>query len=67
MIPGIDPKVDIAFKRVFGSPPWRNLTISLIEAVLQPAPWQRLADLELLNPYTEPITCDDKLSMCSSW
>ena len=63
MIPGIDPKVDIAFKRVFGSPPWRNLTISLIEAVLQPAPWQRLADLELLNPYTEPITCDDKLSI----
>ena len=63
MIPGIDPKVDIAFKRVFGSPPWRHLTIALIDAVLQPAPWQHLVDLELLNPYTELMTLDDKLSI----
>jgi len=30
MIPGIDPKIDIAFKKVFGSEPWRDLTASLI-------------------------------------
>ena len=36
MIPGIDPKVDIAFKKVFGSESWTDLTASLINAVLEP-------------------------------
>jgi len=34
MIPGIDPKVDIAFKRIFGRLEGTDLTISLINAVL---------------------------------
>ena len=38
MIPGIDPKIDIAFKKVFGSEPSRDLTASLINAVLEPPP-----------------------------
>ena len=63
MIPGIDPKIDIAFKKVFGSEPWRDLTASLINAVLEPPPHQRLVDVELLNPYSEKMTLDDKLSI----
>ncbi|MCY2987429.1 MAG: Rpn family recombination-promoting nuclease/putative transposase [Planctomycetota bacterium] len=63
MIPGIDPKIDIAFKKVFGSEPWRDLTASLINAVLEPPPQQRLVDVELLNPYSEKMTLDDKLSI----
>ena len=45
MIPGIDPKIDIAFKKVFGSEPWRELTAALINAVLEPPPHQRLVDV----------------------
>ena len=63
MIPGIDPKVDLAFKKVFGSEAHRQLTVSLINAVLRPPPWDKLAELELLNPYNEQITMDDKLSI----
>ncbi len=61
MFPGIDPKIDIAFKKVFGSEPWRELTASLINAVLEPPPHERLVDVELLNPYSE------KSRMEQSW
>jgi predicted transposase/invertase (TIGR01784 family) len=63
MIPGIDPKIDIAFKKVFGSEGWRELTLSLINAVVDPAPWGRITELELLNPYSEKMVLDDKLSI----
>ena len=63
MIPGIDSKIDIAFRKVFGSEPWRDLTASLINAVLEAAPPHRVVDVELLNPYSEKMTLDDKLSI----
>jgi predicted transposase/invertase (TIGR01784 family) len=63
MIPGIDPKIDLAFKKVFGSEPWRDLTAALINAVLEPPAPQRVVDVELLNPYSERMTLDDKLSI----
>ena len=63
MIPGIDPKVDIAFKKVFGSESWTDLTATLINAVLEPPPQQRLVEEELLNPYSEKMTLDDKVSI----
>ena len=44
MVPGIDPKIDIAFKKMFGSPQWSNLTRALIDAVLQPdSRWETLS------------------------
>jgi predicted transposase/invertase (TIGR01784 family) len=63
MIPGIDPKIDIAFRKVFGSEPWRDLTVALINAVLESPPPHRVVDVELLNPYSEKMTLDDKLSI----
>ena len=63
MKPGIDPKVDIAFKKLFGSPQWPQLTMALIDAVLQPPPEQRLVELELMNPFSELMHLDDKLSI----
>ena len=63
VIPGIDPRVDIAFKKVFGSPAWTGLTISLIDAVLRPGPGRHLVRLDLLNPYSEQETPSDKLSV----
>ena len=46
-----------------GSEPWTDLTASLINAVLEPPPQQRLVEVELLNPYSEKMTLDDKLSI----
>jgi predicted transposase/invertase (TIGR01784 family) len=63
MIPGIDPKIDIAFKKVFGSELWRDLTADLINAVLEPPPEHRVVEVEFLNPYSEKMTLDDKLSI----
>ena len=63
MIPGIDPKVDIAFKKLFGTPAWQDLTVSLINAVLEPAATACVVDLELKNPYSQKISPDDKLTI----
>ncbi len=63
MILGIDPKVDIVFKKVYGSDSWVDLTVALINAVLEALPPHRVVDIELLNPYSERMTLDDKLSI----
>ena len=63
VIPGIDPRVDIAFKKLFGTPAWSGLTISLIDAVLSPAPGRHLTELHLLNPYSEKDFLDDKITV----
>src|SRR2546423_725357 len=63
MVPGIDPKVDYVFKRLFGRQPNLALSIHLLNAVLQPPSDQRVVDLELLNPFNDKDRLDDKLSI----
>lgn len=63
MVPGIDPKVDYAFKRLFGHQPNQALLIHLLNAVLQPRSHERVVDLELLNPFNDKDRLDDKLSI----
>ena len=63
MIPGIDPKIDIAFKKVFGSERFGDLTAALINAVRSPPPEHRVVEVMFLNPYSEKMTLDDKLSI----
>jgi predicted transposase/invertase (TIGR01784 family) len=63
MIPGIDPKVDYAFKKIFGSEANTPLLRSLLEAVLQPPPDQRIGELEIRNPFNDKDYLDDKLSV----
>jgi len=63
MIPGIDPKIDIAFKKVFGSERSGDLTAALINAVREPPPEHRVIEVQFLNPYSDKITLDDKLSI----
>jgi predicted transposase/invertase (TIGR01784 family) len=63
MIPGIDPRVDYAFKKVFGSESNIALLRSLLEAVLKPRPDERITDLEIRNPFNEKDNLDDKLSI----
>ena len=61
MVIGIDPKVDFAFKRVFGVEHNRDILADLIDAVRQPLSQQRLSELELLNPFNVKETAEDKL------
>jgi predicted transposase/invertase (TIGR01784 family) len=60
---GIDPKVDYAFKWVFGREPNKPLLIDLLNAVLQLLPGQEIVGIELLNPFTARSAADEKLSI----
>ncbi|HEX7379728.1 MAG TPA: Rpn family recombination-promoting nuclease/putative transposase [Pirellulales bacterium] len=58
-----DPKVDYAFKHVFGREESKPALKSLVGAVLQSAGEPGIASLELLNPFNAKDTEDDKLSV----
>jgi predicted transposase/invertase (TIGR01784 family) len=56
---GIDPKVDFAFKLVFGSPDHTRVTIHFLNAVLNlPQP---ITEVEILNPIQGQDRSEDKL------
>jgi predicted transposase/invertase (TIGR01784 family) len=63
MVLGIDPKNDYAFKCVFGSQRHARVLIHMLNAVLKPSPGRRVTSVEILNPITEPVVLDDKLSI----
>ena len=63
MILGIDPKVDYAFKHLFGREASRPILIDVLNSVLQPPPGELIRDLELLNPFNPKEALDDKLSI----
>lgn len=63
MVPGIDPKVDYPFKRLFGSVRNEALLVHVLNAVLRPGPGARVEALEFLNPFTEKEKLDDKLAV----
>jgi len=60
---GVDPKVDYAFKHVFGRDATRPILIDVVDNVLQPSPGHRILDIELLNPLNPKEALDDKLSI----
>jgi predicted transposase/invertase (TIGR01784 family) len=63
MILGIDPKVDYAFKRLFGRQQNVALLISLLNAVLQPPTGGAIVAVDLLNPFQEKDLDTDKLTV----
>lgn len=63
MKPTSDPRVDYAFKHVFGREENKPILMSLIDAILQPAAGQHIASLDLLNPFNDKEALDDKLSI----
>ena len=63
MILGIDPKVDYAFKKLFGSEANKPLLIALLNAVLRAYLTELIVDVEILNPFNEKDLLDDKLSI----
>lgn len=58
-----DPKVDYAFKHVFGREESKPALKSLLNAVLQPAAGKGIASLELLNPFNAKASESAKLSI----
>lgn len=63
MKPQADPKVDFAFKHVFGREQNVRLLMSLLDAILQPSGGQSITSLKILNPFNDQEALDDKLSI----
>ena len=57
----ISPKVDIAFKKIFGVEENKDLLISLINSIVGEE--DQVADVTLLNPYNPKSFKQDKLSI----
>src|SRR6266581_2015397 len=63
MILGIDPKVDYAFKHLFGREATRPILIDVLNSILMPAPSHQIRQIDLLNPFNPKEALDDKLSI----
>ena len=63
MLIGIEPTVDYAFKRVFGRTENADILISLLNAVLGRPAGERIASLEILNPFLPQERLDDKAAV----
>ena len=59
----LDPKVDLAFKKVFGSQENKSILLSFLNAVLNWTAEQKIADVKILNPYLEPENIDDSVGI----
>jgi predicted transposase/invertase (TIGR01784 family) len=59
----IDPKIDCVFKTLLGSDDRRDLLIHFLNAVLVEDLAAPVAEVDILNPYNERETLDDKLTI----
>ena len=58
---GISPLVDFAFKLMLGNPQHTGVTIHFLNSILVDQP--RITHVEILNPFLEKESYDDKLSV----
>lgn len=63
MIPGVDPRIDFAFKKLFGTSRNRSLTVSLLNAVLEGTGRAPIEDVELLDTHDAKDAAGGKLSI----
>jgi predicted transposase/invertase (TIGR01784 family) len=63
MMLGIDPKVDYAFKWLFGNQKNTSILIHLLHAILNPAPDEQIVEIQILNPINDKMALDEKLSI----
>ncbi len=63
MVPGIDPKVDYAFKHLLARAATLRILIDLLNKVLKLGPGRRIQQIELLNPFNPKETFNDKISI----
>jgi len=61
MTNAVNPRVDMVFKKIFGVDENKDLTLSLINAIV--APEDQISEITLLNPYNPKSFANDKLSI----
>ena len=59
----LDPRVDIIFKRIFGSEHNKDVLLAFLNSTFREAGESPLTEIVLLNPYTEAVSPDDKQSI----
>lgn len=59
----LDPRVDIVFKRIFGSEHNKDVLLAFLNSAFRDAGEPPLTEIVLLNPYTEADSPDDKQSI----
>ena len=57
----LNPRVDFAFKKLFGTEENQAILKAFINAVLPDS--EQVTEIQLLNPYNQPNRADDKLSI----
>jgi predicted transposase/invertase (TIGR01784 family) len=60
---GIDPKVDVVFKKLFGSEENKALLLDLVNSVMRETRQPKVDELEILNPYNPKNFLEGKLSI----
>ena len=63
MLIKIDPRIDFAFKRIFGSEEHVAILINLLNAVLGRRGAERICEVSILNPFSMKEALDDRLSI----
>ncbi|MBF0437340.1 MAG: PD-(D/E)XK nuclease family transposase, partial [Magnetococcales bacterium] len=56
----IDPRIDYAFKKIFGSEDAKDILISFLEGLLDLQGNRRIAELTILDPFLAPRLKDLK-------
>ncbi|MBF0623920.1 MAG: PD-(D/E)XK nuclease family transposase, partial [Magnetococcales bacterium] len=59
----IDPRIDFAFKKIFGSEDAKDVLVSFLESLLGLEGDHRLAEITLLDPFLAPRIKDLKYSI----
>ena len=60
---GVDPLIDCAFKKLFGSEQNKNLLLEMVNAVLEKGCEPKIVELDILNPYNPQNFMHDKMSI----
>jgi predicted transposase/invertase (TIGR01784 family) len=61
MLLGIDPKIDYAFKWLFGNEKRPKSPIHLLNALLSHERQEQVVEIRILNPFSEKMSFDEKL------
>jgi len=59
----IDPRIDFAFKKIFGSEDTKDILISFLESLMGLEKDKRIKDVQILDPYQAPKIKDMKFSI----
>ena len=59
----VDVKNDVAFRKLFGNENRKEVLLSFLNAVLQPASAHRIVDVEILTPYQLPAIRGGKVTI----